>query len=103
MTVSSIITQNIRRRRERKKTIDDIDIAIMTELKKYPAPSMRTVAKTVNRSHAVINYRYQWLARNGYIEHSPSAAPRAHCAKVLTVKGFQTLANLGPRDQSSSS
>lgn len=78
-----------------KRQPDQIDEVIMLELKKYPPSTMRYIAKIVNRTHVSIKQRYNWLEHEGYIALAENAVAKSARNKILTVKGFEYLANAG--------
>ena len=78
-----------------KKDIDFVDIAIMTELKKYPPATQREIGDTIGRAHATIAQRVRWLRRHGYVQSSPLVRKGAARATVLTHKGFEALEDQG--------
>ena len=76
-----------------KHAPDRVDIAILTELKKYPPGTMREIAAVVNRSHISVKRRYEWLEHMGYITQAPNAPTGSPRSKILTQKGFELLEN----------
>jgi DNA-binding transcriptional regulator YhcF (GntR family) len=78
-----------------KRRLDQVDVVILIELKRYPPSTMRHIAKIANRSHITIRQRYRWLEQEGYIALAENAAERSARNKILTQKGFEYLAHAG--------
>ena len=74
-----------------KRIPDDIDIAILTELRKYPPDTMRQIGVTLNRSHVTIRNRIVWLEKHQYVKQADNVPKGAARSKVLDVKGFKFL------------
>jgi DNA-binding Lrp family transcriptional regulator len=72
-----------------KHAPDGKDMAILTELKKYPPATMREIAATLGLSKTNIRRRMLWLEERGYIRQAGKA--RSQRSKVLTEKGFEYL------------
>jgi hypothetical protein len=74
-----------------KRQPDEIDVAIMTELKKYPPSTLRQIGKIVNRSFITVRQRIDWLEREEYIQQAPNAPEGSPRSKILSEKGFRYL------------
>ena len=74
-----------------KKYPDEIDVAILTELKKYPPSTLRQIGIVVNRSFITVRQRIDWLERESYIKQAPNAPEGSPRSKILSEKGFRYL------------
>ena len=81
-----------------KESPDEIDISIMTCLRKYPPATLREVAEVIQRSHVTTYHRVRWLEAEGFVHHSPGAPKRSGRSKILTAKGLLYLNSLEPKN-----
>lgn len=82
---------NRKKRIVRKHEPDRLDVAIMTELKKYPPSTMRQIGLVIKRTHVTVKQRYNWLELHGFIKQAENAPKGSARSKILTEKGFEYL------------
>jgi predicted ArsR family transcriptional regulator len=74
-----------------KQDPDEIDRAIMIELKRYPPASLRQIGSLLGRSHITVRQRIEWLEENGYVQQAPNVPEGGSRGKILTEQGFRYL------------
>jgi DNA-binding Lrp family transcriptional regulator len=70
------------------RAIDQLDIAILIEMRKDLKPTVRELAKIIQRSTTTVQERLERLERDGYIVTMRAGASRG---KTITDRGREAL------------